>query len=165
MMITLIALVLVSVTYIVAATMYQKSVPESISAIVYSFGKPGRWMWTLWIWACAFLLAPMLIEAMPENRQFLSFLTISMLTFCGAMPLVIGVSNDAHNFCGIAAGIGSQLCVLYICHECLTVWSLLLIARLVLPRNTFYRTITLILEVICLLSVILALFFHYVFHL
>ena len=161
MLTLLFVLLLVSVTYVVAATIHQKYIPDSISAIVYTFGKPGRLMWILWMWTCAFLLAPILIEAMPDNRQFLAFFTVSALAFCGAMPLVLGESNDAHNLCGIAAGILSQLCMIYICRECVILWMLLPILRFLLTKESFNRTLTFILEVICWSTIILALFIHY----
>lgn len=161
MLTLLFILLLVSVTYVVAATIHQKYIPDSISAIVYTFGKPGRLMWILWMFLCAFLVLPPLIEAMPDNVQFLAFFTGASLAFCGAMPLVKNERNDGHYICGIIAGIFSQICVVYICRECMAVWFLLPIARILMSRETFYRIFVLILEMICTSTIILTLFIHY----
>lgn len=161
MIVLIIALIVVTVTYSVAATIKTKELPDSISAMVYSFGKAGRWIWTLWMFLCTFLVLPPLIEAMPDNVQFLAFFTGASLAFCGAMPLVKNERNDGHYICGIIAGIFSQICVVYICRECMAVWFLLPIARILMSRETFYRIFVLILEMICTSTIILTLFIHY----
>lgn len=170
-MILIIALIVVTVAYSVAAITKAKKLPDSISAMVYAFGKAGRWTWTAWIFLCAFLIMPPLIEAMPDNVRFLAFFMAASLAFCGAMPLMMNEKNTGHYVCGILAGIFSQICVAIICHWCLLWWLLLLIIpfcdkKWYLPGLPMWmiNSRLFIIESICWLTTISALLNTYLIH-
>ena len=157
------ALILVTVTYVVAATIKEKTLPESISAIVYTFGKAGRWTWTLFIFICAFLLAPPLIEALDEPYQPIGFITAASLAFCGAMPLVMNEPNTGHYICGIIAGASSQISIMFFCWpECLCIWMICAIPIIPLSMtDSFERSYVFYIEAFCWCSTMTALLIHY----
>lgn len=103
---------LLAVALPAAAIWRTKEVPKSISSLVYLFSGNRRWLWTLWLWAVAFTLAPSLIDALSETWQFVGFLTILCLVATGAMPLFVKEKRKWHNVFGISAGVLSQVCVL-----------------------------------------------------
>ena len=157
------ALILVTVTYVVAATIKEKALPESISAIVYTFGNAGRWLWTLFIFICAFLLAPPLIEALAEPYQSIGFITAASLAFCGAMPLVMNEPNTGHYISGIIAGAFSQIAIMFFCWpDCLLIWGVF--AMPIIPLATtdsFKRSYVFYIEAFCWCSTMTALLIHY----
>lgn len=124
-MVTMLMLsLLVAVLYAGIAAIKERELPESVSALVYHIPKGGwRWLWTLWLWTVAILLAPSLMEAMPGDWRFVGFLTLGCLLFVGAMPLGMNDSNATHNTLGIAAGVLSQVCVILINPLWLLVWA------------------------------------------
>lgn len=122
MKMTLLISMVVAVLYVGAAICRIKTFPDSISAMVYAFR--FKWLWTIMIWLVAFLLAPCLIEALGEPWQFLGFLSVASLLFCGAMPLFDKENNTLHNIFGISAGILSQMCVAVISPWWLMLWLL-----------------------------------------
>lgn len=102
-----------------------ESIPNSISEIVYYL--PNKFFWIIWIWIITFTTAPNLINSLEGSTwQFLGFLTITTLIFCGAMPLVKKTKNIVHYILGILAGIFSQLCVLILCYKMLLIWLLII---------------------------------------
>lgn len=105
--------ILTIVVPLVVASVKSGGVPDSISAMVYMLPKGGwKWLWTLWLWAVAFTLAPPLIEAMPDGWQFIAALMLATLAFTAAMPLFDQENKKRHYRFAIASGIFSQLCVL-----------------------------------------------------
>lgn len=98
---------------LVVASVRERRVPVSISAMVYLLPKGGwQWLWTIWLWAVVFTLAPPLIEAMPDGWQFIAALMLATLAFTAAMPLFEQENKKRHYLFAIASGILSQLCVL-----------------------------------------------------
>lgn len=125
-MIMLIISAVLAVLYVGAAIWHGRKLPDSVSAMVYLLPRAGQWLWTLWLWAVAFLILPSLMEAMPESWTCVGFLTIAGLLFSGAMPLVKNEANTLHYVFAIAAGILSQVCVLLINPEWFGAWMLFL---------------------------------------
>ena len=104
---------LTAVVPLVVASVRERQVPASISAMVYLLPKGGwQWLWTLWLWAVAFTLAPPLIEAMPDGWRFIAALMLASLSFTAAMPLFDQENKKLHYRFAIASGVLSQLCVL-----------------------------------------------------
>lgn len=116
---------LLDVLYTGTAIWAKRGMPDSISSMVYLLPKTGQWVWTLWVWAVTMLMAPALLEAMPDGLHFIAFLTVASLMFCGAMPVVKHERNTAHNIFGVSAGILSQVCVLFIGPWWLLAWLLM----------------------------------------
>jgi len=55
MMTTIIPSVLLTVLFMGMVIMRERSVPVSISAMVYALPEGGwRWLWALWLWAVTF---------------------------------------------------------------------------------------------------------------
>lgn len=123
--------VLLTALGIGAATWKLGELPESISALVYVLPRQGgwRWLWSGWLWAVSLTVGIPLLTAMECSAfQFVGFLTVVCLLFCGGMPLVEHERNTAHNALGIAAGILSQLCVVILNPWWLLLWLLWLAA-------------------------------------
>ena len=113
MMTLLLVSMLTAVVPLVVASVRKRQVPVSISAMVYLLPKGGwQWLWTIWLWAVAFTLAPPLIEAMPDGWQFIAALMLATLAFTAAMPLFGQENKERHYSFAIASGILSQFCVL-----------------------------------------------------
>lgn len=126
-MITLVILSIVLVVLYVGITIYfTKSIPNSVSAMVYALPAAGKYLWTVWIWAVAMLLVPALMEKLGSYWQFLGFLFAACILFCGAIPLVKHEKNTAHNITGTASGVFSQACVLLLCPWWFAAWLILL---------------------------------------
>lgn len=105
--------ILTAVVPLVVASVRERRVPVSISAMVYLLPKGGwQWLWTLWLWAIVFTLAPPLIEAMPDSWRFIAVLMLVTLAITAAMPLSGQENKKFHYRFAIASGILSQLCVL-----------------------------------------------------
>lgn len=156
-MITLILVaVLLAVLYVGIAIWVTKEIPESVSAMVYVLPDGGwRWLWTLWMWAVAFLLAPAMIESIGYDLQFIAFLTVANLEFCGALPLFMEEHHKAHNILGTLAGVMSQICVCLICPWWLFLWFAFATVR---TKAVFFA------ELICFVTMTGALLCHYAWY-
>lgn len=115
--------ILLAVLYTSIAAARKKTVPDSLSAMVYTFGTAGRWTWIIWLWACTITLTPALMDAVPEPFKIVGFITVVLLLFTGAMPLVAGEKNTAHYVLAILAGITSQVAVAITSPWCLVLWG------------------------------------------
>lgn len=124
MTIMLVLSILLAVAFPAIVIWKTKEIPKSISSMVYVFEGGKRWLWTIWLWAVTFLLAPSLIESMPEDFKFMGFLTLLCLTITAAMPLFDKEHERWHHVFGIASCVLSQLCVLFICPWWLLAWVL-----------------------------------------
>lgn len=112
-----------AVAYVAAATIAKRKLPESISAMVYVLPMDGQWAWTVWLWIVSATACIPLIEVMEDSPwQFLAFLALGCLVFCGAMPLVRKDKNTAHYALSITAGVLSQVCVALTCPWWLMAW-------------------------------------------
>lgn len=123
--------ILLAVSFVGIAIMSMREIPESISSIVFLFDGCCRWIWSMWIFCVTFLIAPSLMDAMPDEWRFIGFLQIACLAFVGSMPLFDTEHRNLHNIFGISAGVLSQVCVLII-----RPWWLL--AWIVFPVTTYY---------------------------
>jgi len=124
MMTMLILSSVLAVLYTGTAIWRKNRLPDSVSAMVYDLPKAGQYLWTVWIWAVTLLLCPKLFEIVPENFEVLAHCFATSMMFIGAMPLVKGEQNKAHNVLGITAGIFSQICVFVIDPDWLSSWML-----------------------------------------
>ena len=161
-MVTLIIISLILVVLFVGATIYHtRSIPDSVSAMVYALPTAGRYLWTVWIWAVSMLLVPSLMESLGSYWQFLGFLWCASMAFCGALPLVKGEPNIAHNALGITAGVISQAIVLILNPWWMCVW--LLLSWFVLTDKTreltsiWYGKTCFLAESVCYISLVLSL--------
>ena len=122
-MITLTILSLaLTIPFIGIAIARERSLPDSISALVYVF--KHKWLWTIWLWLVALLtLIPCIEILLRISMEFLGFGTMACLVFCGAMPLFDKDNVRWHWITGIAGCILSQLCVYFICCDWLSLWG------------------------------------------
>lgn len=110
-----------AVSFVVIAMIRLKSIPESISALVYVFR--WRWLWTVWLWLVALLTLIPCIEILSRiGMEFLGFGTLACLMFCGAVPLFMKDNVVMHWVCGVSGCILSQFCVWFISYEWLGLW-------------------------------------------
>ena len=122
-MITMLVLSLaLAISLVGIAIVRERSLPESISAIVYVF--KHKWLWTLWLWLVALLTLIPCIEILSRiGMEFLGFGTLACLMFCGAMPLFDEEHIKWHWICGVSGCILSQICVYFINAEWLSLWG------------------------------------------
>jgi len=135
---------LLVILYVGVTIWRHQQLPESISSMVYNLPKPWQWVWTVWMWAVTFTMAPAFIEAMPDTFRFLAFLTIACLLFVGAMPLVKNERNTLHNALGIAAGVFSQVCVVIMYFDWIAFWGFFLFfagSSYIQPEGWLGRTV------------------------
>ena len=107
--------VLLSALGVGLATWKKRELPDSLSALVYDLPTKQQWLWTLWMWAMAVTVGIPLIDCMDGSMfQFLAFMTMVSMVFCGAIPIVKNERNTVHYGLAIVAGVSSQLCVVII---------------------------------------------------
>lgn len=112
-----------NIIILVIGSVRECSLPESISALVYTF--KHKWLWTLWLWLTTLLtLIPAIDHLSRVGMEFLGFGTFSCIMFCGAMPLFDKDNIKWHWITGIAGCILSQLCVWFIFPDWLSLWGL-----------------------------------------
>lgn len=124
-------------------------IPDSISSMVYDMKYP--WMWIVMIW----ILALIGLFIMMPHYQIIAFLSCSCLGFVGAMPLIKNEKNAAHYVLAIIAGVLSQIWVLLINYKSLSIWILFLLLMCIPKLRSKW---CLIMEIICLISIILTQF-------
>ncbi len=93
--------------------------PESISALAYN--APSGWFMSV-MWACAFALAPSLIEHANDSTRFLAFFTVVGIMAVGASPLFRTENTTMHYVGGAVAGIASQTLIAFNAPCCLLPW-------------------------------------------
>lgn len=128
-MVTLLLLSLFLVTLYVGVTIWKlRSLPESISAMVYVLPEGGwQWLWTIWLWVVSLLTCIPAIEALsPQGLEAFGFFTLVCFGLVGAMPLFLKEQIRWHYVLAIVGGILSQVCVLLVCHYFLILWMLML---------------------------------------
>lgn len=117
----------VAVLYLGIATVKGRTLPESLSAMVYLLKGGWRWLWTLWLWTVTLLLLPSLMDALPEGWGIVGLLTAADLLMVGAMPLFVREHRRYHYGFAVAAGVLSQVCVALICWQWLALWTVIII--------------------------------------
>lgn len=126
----LILSIVMAVAYVAAVIIRDKTLPDSVSALVYALPKGRwRWLWSAWLALVTLLMAPALTAAMSATwwMSLLSDATIICLAMTAALPLLPGYHNRLHNAIGILAGILTQVCVWFICPWYLMLWLLFVI--------------------------------------
>ena len=88
-----------------------KEIPNSISQTVYSLSEGRKWVFTLIMFVVAFMVAPQLVESMPNGYEFLGILISSGILAVGVDPLEKGKRNIIHYIGVITLGISSQVAV------------------------------------------------------
>lgn len=94
-----------------------KSIPASISASAYDLDMSHKWIFSIILILCGFLIAPELLEITSKvspGNEFLSFFTIAGIMGVGTDPLVHGKKNIIHYISAILLGICSQIIVLLV---------------------------------------------------
>ena len=126
MILSLILSLALAVSLVVVASVRERSLPDSISALVYIF--KHKWLWTVWLWLVTLLTLIPAIEILSRiGMEFLGFGTLACLVFCGAMPLFDKEHVRWHWITGTSGCILSQLCVLMISPWWLLSWLLMLL--------------------------------------
>ena len=113
MIIMLCISLVLAVSFTGIAMMRLKSLPESISALVYVFR--WKWLWTVWLWTVSLLtLIPVIDRLSHIGMEFLGFGALVCLMLCGTMPLFDKAHVTWHWILGISGCILLQLCVYFI---------------------------------------------------
>lgn len=82
------------------------TIPDSISAMVYTMKRPH--LWTLMVWAIA-IGGYALMAATAERLIPLAFAACACIAFVGCMPLIRGDHNTLHWVLGVAGCVLSQV--------------------------------------------------------
>lgn len=110
-----------AVSFVGIAMTRLKSLPESISALVYVFR--WKWLWTVWMWSVALLTCIPCIDILSGiGMEFLGFGMMACLCLCGAVPLFMKDNVVMHWVCGVSGCILSQICVYFIEAQWLGLW-------------------------------------------
>ena len=84
-----------------------------------------KWTWSIWLWLVSlFSFIPVIDILDRQGLGFLAFATLVLLVFTGAWPLFDVEHRKYHYAFAIAAGVLSQVCVLFICPWWLLLWIL-----------------------------------------
>lgn len=91
--------------------------PKSLSATYYNLPERFRWVFTLFMWAIAFLLMPAWIEVANslgdwrEHLTFLAFLTCALICFVGAAPnfRAFEMESKVHTISATASAVTALL--------------------------------------------------------
>ena len=154
--------ILLAVALPAAAIWKDREIPVSISSLVYLFEGNRKWLWTVWLWLVTFLLAPSLIESMPEDFKFIGFFMLAGLVATGAMPIIDKEKKDIHDTFGFAACVLSQACVAAVSPWWLFAWLLLPLVFWLYYRKgrsaSFMQRMMFFAECICALALYGALF-------
>jgi hypothetical protein len=109
--------------YIIYIICKDKSIPESISATVYSLDSRNRWIYTIVVFIAAFLIAPHLFEITSViGIEYVAYLTILGMLGTGADPLVHGDKNIVHYCSAVLMGGASQSIVFMLCPFAMMLW-------------------------------------------
>jgi len=110
---------LLTASFVGVAIWKAKSLPESISALVYDLPKKRQWVWSAWLVAVSALLFVPLTDVCGG----LGWLTEVALMGAALTPLVKHETRKWHKWLGIATGVLSQICVVMLCPDWLFAWS------------------------------------------
>lgn len=97
--------------------------PQSISATVYDLDRKNKWVFTIVMFLCTFLIAPQLMEVTYMETSILPFLTLVGLLGVGAAPLVSGEKNTLHYVSASICGVASQLMIALSVPQILFLWT------------------------------------------
>lgn len=116
---------IIALTGAVGYLCYARTIPRSISAMVYDYPRRLQWLWSVWLIAVGGLLLVPIMEALGDGLGFLGFLTFAFLTGTAVTPLVNPDTDGWHDIFGIAAGLASQCIVAALNPVWLSAWLLL----------------------------------------
>lgn len=151
-----------AVLYVGAAIWKNRTLPESISAMVYDLPRNWQFLWILWMWVIAFLIYIPTIDMLSERGlEGIGFATLASFVFTGAMPLVKKSKNTSHYVMAIISGVLSQLCVLLICKWWICSFSLLFLIHIIMfsePDRKICKALdgkmVFIIEIICSINIV-----------
>lgn len=116
--------------YCAFITIKDKDIPNSISQITYSLSERYKWTFTLIMFLVAFMIAPQLVESMPNGYEFLGILIAGGILGVGVDPLDKSRPNVIHYTSAIVMGIASQVAVYMIYPNFLFFWVLYILYTL-----------------------------------
>lgn len=149
-MITLVYLsLLLAVTGVFAACVYGRSVPRSVSAMVYSYPRKLAWLWSAWLIAVGGLLLPVMMERLEDRLCVFGFLTFAFIVGAAVTPLVNSDTSDWHDWFGLSAGLMSQAVVTILAADWLFAW---LLFPVFLPFTYMRSRLILVSELCCAVS-------------
>lgn len=129
--------------------------PRSVSAMAYRLPRRQRYLWTLWMWVCVYMLTPALFEAVPDRLEAVPHAFATCMTFITLMPLALRDMTNGHRALIVAAGVFSQACVGVLCPWILLLWPAAFMAFFMwdvaegdIPRIFWGRGV-LVAEVLC----------------
>jgi len=140
---------LLAVTGVFAACVYGRSVPRSVSAMVYSYPRKLAWMWSAWLVAVAALLLPVMMERLEDRLCVFGFLTFAFTVGAAVTPLVNRDTSDWHDRFGLSAGLMSQAVVTILAADWLFAW---LLFPVFLPFTYMRSRLVLVSELCCAIS-------------
>jgi len=112
------------VLYLLYVFLKDAKIPSSISATVHSLGEGKWWIFTLVMFAVAFLIAPKLFTITSYfNVAFLAFMTVGGILGVGVEPLVKGEKNIIHYSSAVVMGVASQAIVYKLCPMIMLMWT------------------------------------------
>ena len=125
----LIANILLVVSYVGITIGRMKSLPESISAMVWVLKGNWRWLWSIWLVAVSMLtFAPAIGILDARDLGVFGFLPMICLGFVAVWPLFDQEHVKWHYVMAVVGGILSQVAVAFINPWWLSVWLLMAVA-------------------------------------
>lgn len=97
--------------YVLFAVIGMKCIPESISAVVYSYGSVGRVIFTLVMFVSAALITPYLFTLCSDELGVLALIMTFGFFGVGTSPLISGERNTFHYVSATLMGAASQLMI------------------------------------------------------
>ena len=118
-MVTMLTLSFLLVASFLGAAIWRaKSLPESISALVYDLPKKRQWVWSAWL----VMVSALLFVPLTDACGGLGWATEVCLMGTALTPLVKPDARKWHYVLAYTVGILSQVCVAVTCIDCLSVW-------------------------------------------
>lgn len=140
---------LMAVTGVFAACVYGRSVPRSVSAMVYSYPRKMAWLWSAWLVTVAALLLPVMLEQLEDILCVFGFLTFAFTAGAAVTPLFNRETSEWHDWFGICAGLMSQAVVTILAADWLFAW---LLFPAFLPFTYMRSRLVLVSELCCAIS-------------
>lgn len=140
---------LLALTGIFGFFCYSRTIPKSVSAMVYGFPRRLQWLWSVWLIAVGALLWIPLMERLDDRLCALGFLAFAFLVGAAVTPLTNRDTSDWHDLFGVASGSMYTACTAVINPYCLAAWALYVAA---LPFPYMRSRLVLVSEVCCAAS-------------
>lgn len=140
---------LLALTGIFGFFCYSRTIPKSVSAMVYGYPRKLQWLWSAWLIAVGALLWIPLMERLDDRLCALGFLAFAFLVGAAVTPLTNRDTSDWHDLFGVASGSMYTACTAVINPYCLAAWALYVAA---LPYPCMRSRLVLVSEVCCAIS-------------